>query len=69
MAILNILIGLPLTLLMYIVKILQDSIPTLFEHFLKCITALLLFVVRGVVWFLQQCIKGLHRLFQGLDGK
>ncbi len=50
-----------------LVLFLKSAIPTILEHVFKLIVAILLFLVRGIVWVLQLFIKGLYQLFKGIE--
>lgn len=60
-------VEIPLLLFQYVVAFLKETLPTLFEHLLKLILALLLFLVRGITWALQALVRILHSLFQKIS--
>ncbi|MET3539067.1 hypothetical protein [Chryseobacterium limigenitum] len=48
----------------YIVVFIKSTVPVIFEHLLKLIIALFLFVVRGFTWLINGIVSLLNRLFR-----
>lgn len=52
------------TLIRYTVVFIKSTFPVIFEHLLKLIIALFLFVIRGFTWLINGIVSLLNRLFR-----
>ncbi|MPS72491.1 MAG: hypothetical protein E2590_04990 [Chryseobacterium sp.] len=48
----------------YIVVFIKSTVPVIFEHLLKLVITLFLFVIRGFTWLINGIVSLLNRLFR-----